>query len=485
MGEKMVSLKKLPMGYRLNPSDEDLVNHHLKRKLQDIHEDYCLIPEFDIYKLPPWDLITKFNDLSDLASDGMECYFFYRRSRPNGNRNSRKTKEGYWQVTGRGRKPQDTDQIKWLKRNLVFKRISGKSYVKSDWAMHEWEIISDKRIVVCHISKKKSKKGKGKVASVSFEACPIQSPGSTDGSEIQLEPQETSPAASVMTIMESQNMTPTSDINLRDFSISSPPHTNKLAVEGLRLAKNAYTDTMNLMDLEYLQDPPFPMGEQSPCSEDASLIGFDQRNETWPDLWDDTPGEGVPTHVYPQMPTDQGLNSLFHPQQPWAMPMDEIAFPIDNTSFNYSCSSSQLDNIRGHGVPLPFWSMKYGAGETNLEEAPLSPNPILTTERSSHSENIFIQGGDQEDRGWLYHGDVDLEEGGNVSVFDQTYNDQSLNHVSPQLVYPPQLPQVMPTEDISFLHKEFGDFFEDIKSLLDTIVSSPPCASGDTFEKCT
>ncbi|KAK4788641.1 hypothetical protein SAY86_019960 [Trapa natans] len=416
MGEKMVSLKKLPMGYRLNPSDEDLVNHHLKRKLQDIHEDYCLIPEFDIYKLPPWDLITKFNDLSDLASDGMECYFFYRRSRPNGNRNSRKTKEGYWQVTGRGRKPQDTDQIKWLKRNLVFKRISGKSYVKSDWAMHEWEIISDKvkffsffihqeekscyfshffpsairflfpmttttvevnfllffhfcnqRIVVCHISKKKSKKGKGKVASVSFEACPIQSPGSTDGSEIQLEPQETSPAASVMTIMESQNMTPTSDINLRDFSISSPPHTNKLAVEGLRLAKNAYTDTMNLMDLEYLQDPPFPMGEQSPCSEDASLIGFDQRNETWSDLWDDTPGEGVPTHVYPQMPTDQGLNSLFHPQQPWAMPMDEIAFPIDNTSFNYSCSSSRLDNIRGHGVPLPFWSMKYGAGETNLE----------------------------------------------------------------------------------------------------------------------
>lgn len=54
-------MKKLPVGYRLNPSDEVLVNYHLKRKLQNIQEEYCVIPEFDIYKLPPWDLITKFN----------------------------------------------------------------------------------------------------------------------------------------------------------------------------------------------------------------------------------------------------------------------------------------------------------------------------------------------------------------------------------------------------------------------------------------
>lgn len=60
-GDKRISMKKVKVGYRLNPSDEDLVNHHLTRKLRNILEEYCLIPEFDIYKLPPWDLISKFN----------------------------------------------------------------------------------------------------------------------------------------------------------------------------------------------------------------------------------------------------------------------------------------------------------------------------------------------------------------------------------------------------------------------------------------
>lgn len=56
----MISIKKLLKGFS-NPSDEVLVNYHLKRKLLNIEEEYCLIPEFDIYKLTPWDLITKYN----------------------------------------------------------------------------------------------------------------------------------------------------------------------------------------------------------------------------------------------------------------------------------------------------------------------------------------------------------------------------------------------------------------------------------------
>ncbi|KAK4788608.1 hypothetical protein SAY86_019927 [Trapa natans] len=326
LDEKMISMKKLPVGWRLNPSDEDLVNHHLKRKLQDIQEDYCLIPEFDIYKLPPWDLITKFKDLSDLSSDGRECYFFYRRDKPNGKRQNRRTKEGYWKVTGEGRKPRDTDQMKWLKRILVFHIGKQKSSDKSAWVMHEWENISDtvrvpsffihqrkkkrcclspivfcercsvlfqvvtvaeadlqlflhcwnQKIVVCRISKAKSKKGRAKVDAVSFEACPIQSPGSTSGSEIQIRPEETSTDVSGITLVEPPNMTPTSNVDFPDISMYSPQQTNLVAEEILSFPKDAYTDTVKIVDHKYPQDSPIL--EQSSCSANASITHSDQRD---------------------------------------------------------------------------------------------------------------------------------------------------------------------------------------------------------------
>lgn len=187
-GSKKISIDKLPVGYRFNPSDEDLV-HCLSRKLHNIEEEFCIIPEFDIYKLPPWDLISEFNskfrgilpfyilaqsnvitfqvfsfsgslisfcalpsvcvELSDLASDGGECMFYYCRGDLNGKRNNRRTKDGFWKVTGEGRKPQESDQIKWLKRILVYHIGKQKSADKTDWAMHEYQIISNQVCSSC------------------------------------------------------------------------------------------------------------------------------------------------------------------------------------------------------------------------------------------------------------------------------------------------------------------------------------------------
>ncbi|KAK4792393.1 hypothetical protein SAY86_022828 [Trapa natans] len=467
--DNLVSMKELPVGFRFNPSNEDLVHHYLKRKLQNVHEDCCLIPEFDIYKLPPWDLITKFNDLSDLPSDGRECYFFYRRTHPNGKRNCRKTKEGYWHLTGPGRKPRDTDQIKWHKRILDFRSHTQKSHLKTDWVMHEWEDISDTRIVVCRISKKRSK-GKVKDDSVSSEACPIQSLGSTAGSEIHIKPQETSPEASEITIMESQNLTPNSNINLSEFNISSHQQKNTAAEDILYFSKNAYTDTTKLVDLQYFQDPLIARREQSPCSDNASITGFDQGGNSWPTSGNFTLGECVSMSMYCQMPTDQWLNSISPPQQSCILPTEEIA-PIGNTSFNCSGSSSgmtchQLD-VQGHGVHLPFHSIKYGAQETNLEESPLSQNPIQMTEQSPHFETMSIHGVDQEDCNWFCHGDVSLEEGDNASMFGQTSNDQSLNYAFPLSS-----------------HMMIEDSFEDINLLLYSFIASLQCASEDTLKNC-
>lgn len=53
----VVPLKSLPLGFRFHPTDEELVNHYLKRKLNGrIRSEIEVIPEVDVCKYEPWDL---------------------------------------------------------------------------------------------------------------------------------------------------------------------------------------------------------------------------------------------------------------------------------------------------------------------------------------------------------------------------------------------------------------------------------------------
>lgn len=46
----------LPPGFRFHPTDEELVNYYLKRKIHGQHIELDIIPEVDLYKCEPWDL---------------------------------------------------------------------------------------------------------------------------------------------------------------------------------------------------------------------------------------------------------------------------------------------------------------------------------------------------------------------------------------------------------------------------------------------
>lgn len=46
----------LPPGFRFHPTDEELVNYYLKRKIHGLKIELEIIPEVDLYKCEPWDL---------------------------------------------------------------------------------------------------------------------------------------------------------------------------------------------------------------------------------------------------------------------------------------------------------------------------------------------------------------------------------------------------------------------------------------------
>lgn len=56
--EKSIDDVMLP-GFRFHPTDEELVEFYLKRKLQHRSLPIELIKQVDIYKYDPWDLPSK------------------------------------------------------------------------------------------------------------------------------------------------------------------------------------------------------------------------------------------------------------------------------------------------------------------------------------------------------------------------------------------------------------------------------------------
>ncbi|KAG7658225.1 unnamed protein product [Arabidopsis thaliana] len=157
----MNSFSQVPPGFRFHPTDEELVDYYLRKKVASKRIEIDIIKDVDLYKIEPWDL----QELCKIGNEEQsEWYFFSHKDKkyPTGTRTNRATKAGFWKATGRDKAIYIRHSLIGMRKTLVFYKGRAPNGQKSDWIMHEYRLETSENgtpqeegWVVCRVFKKK------------------------------------------------------------------------------------------------------------------------------------------------------------------------------------------------------------------------------------------------------------------------------------------------------------------------------------------
>ncbi|XP_058785069.1 NAC domain-containing protein 35-like [Vicia villosa] len=171
-------------GFRFHPTEEELVEFYLRRKVEGKPFNVELITFLDLYRYDPW-------ELPGLAAIGeKEWYFYVPRDRKyrNGDRPNRVTPSGYWKATGADRMIR-TENFRsiGLKKTLVFYSGKAPKGIRTSWIMNEHRLpqhetqrlIHKAEISLCRVYKRAGVEDHPLPPSISFPRCLPSSSSST------------------------------------------------------------------------------------------------------------------------------------------------------------------------------------------------------------------------------------------------------------------------------------------------------------------
>lgn len=144
---------KLPVGFRFEPTDEELICHYLARKVSGQTLPSNAVLECDrVYHVEP----RLLPDANDVAKNGDRkkkmkaeaLYFFVRMKKKtqNGSRPDRITGNGYWKASSGDQKIMVGKKEVGVKKMLSYftykdqNKKSSKDGRKTDWVMHEYAL---------------------------------------------------------------------------------------------------------------------------------------------------------------------------------------------------------------------------------------------------------------------------------------------------------------------------------------------------------
>ncbi|KAL4327691.1 hypothetical protein AHAS_Ahas13G0125400 [Arachis hypogaea] len=140
--ENMNSFCHVPPGFRFHPTDEELVDYYLRKKVSSRKIELDVIKDVDLYKIEPWDL----QEICRIGrEEENEWYFFSHKDKkyPTGTRTNRATAAGFWKATGRDKAIYSKHDLIGMRKTLVFYKGRAPNGQKSDWIMHEYRLETD------------------------------------------------------------------------------------------------------------------------------------------------------------------------------------------------------------------------------------------------------------------------------------------------------------------------------------------------------